>query len=35
MEFVIETLEEVSPKHPCSSKLSKASPPIGIVIPIA
>lgn len=24
MEFEIETLEEVSPKHPCSSKPLKA-----------
>lgn len=37
MEFVIETLEEVSPKHPiCSSKPYKAIPlpdggPIGYI----
>jgi hypothetical protein len=27
MEFVIEALEEVTPKHPCSSKPFKALPP--------
>ncbi len=28
MEFVIETLEEVTPKHPCSSKPLRAYLPI-------
>lgn len=34
MEFVIETLEEVSPKHPCSSKPLKAMAPGPIIIGI-
>lgn len=28
MEFVIETLEEVAPKHPCSSKPARAVAPL-------
>ena len=32
MEFVIETLEEVTPKHPyCSSKPLKAALPIPVI----
>ncbi len=34
MEFVIETLEEVTPKHPCSSKPTKAYLPLPFVIGI-